>query len=83
MTLYTFPEYFPVAKEMNSNRSLVHYQPAIACSKLTIETLKQGVKMFKVSNKGNRTRPLAYFTSCSSVSIVNFEQVNAGCILRT
>ena len=44
MTLYTFPEYFQVAKGMNSNRSLVHYQPAITCSKLTIETLKQGVK---------------------------------------
>ena len=32
----------------------------VACSKLTIETLEQGV------------------TPCSSVSIVNFEQVNAG-----
>ena len=30
--------------------------------------------MFKVNNKDNRT----YFTLCSSVSIVNFEQVNAG-----
>ena len=38
-------------------------QPAIACSKLTIETLEQGVK---------------YVQTCSSVSIVNFEQVNAG-----
>ena len=31
--------------------------------------------MFKVNNKDNRTRP--YFTPCSSVSIVNFEHVNA------
>ena len=29
--------------------------------------------MFKVNNKDTRT----YFTHCSSVSIVNFEQVNA------
>ena len=36
-------------------------QPAITCSKLTIETIEQGVKY-----------------TCSSVSIVNFEQVNAG-----
>ena len=45
--------------------------------------------MFKVNNKGTRTTPLAsfwcfivnfvwtYFTPCSSVSFVNFEQVNA------
>ena len=43
--------------------------------------------MFKVSNKDNRTTPMAsfwclycqlwtYFTPCSSVSIVNFEHVN-------
>ena len=31
--------------------------------------------MFKVNNTDNRT---TYFTPCSSVSIVNFEQVNAG-----
>ena len=37
-------------------------QPAIACSKLTIETLEQGVK---------------HLTPCSSVSVVNFEQLNA------
>ena len=40
-------------------------QSAFTCSKVTIETLEQGVKMFKVNN----------FTSCSSVSIVNFEHV--------
>ena len=33
--------------------------------------------MFTVNNKGTRTTPLAT-TPCSSVSIVNFEQVNAG-----
>ena len=38
----------------------------IKCSKLTIETLEQGVKYVQVNNKG------------TSVSIVNFEQVNAG-----
>ena len=31
-------------------------QPAIACSKLTINTLEQGVNMFKVNNKDTRTR---------------------------
>ena len=35
--------------------------------------------MFKVNNKDTRTMPLApCFTPCSSVSIVNFEQVNFG-----
>ena len=34
--------------------------------------------MFKVNNKDIRTTPMAYFTPFSSVSIVNFEQVNAG-----
>ena len=45
--------------------------------------------MFKVNNKDTKTTPMAsfwclyrllwtYFTSYSSVSIVNFEQVNAG-----
>ena len=32
--------------------------------------------MFKVNNKDTRTTP--YFTPCFSVSIVNFEQVDAG-----
>ena len=48
-------------------------QPAIT-SKLTIETLEQGVKYVKVNNKDIRTTP----TPCYSVSIVNFEQVTAG-----
>ena len=34
--------------------------------------------MFKVNNKDTRTTPLAYFTPCFSVCIVNFEQVNSG-----
>ena len=38
-------------------------QPASTCSNLIVETLEEGAK---------------YFTPCSSVSIVNFEQVNAG-----
>ena len=32
--------------------------------------------MFKVNNKDTRTTP-SYFTPCSLVSTVNFEQVNA------
>ena len=33
--------------------------------------------MFKVKNRDTRTKPLAYFTACSSVSTVNFKQANA------
>ena len=42
----------------------MYSQLASTCSKLAIETLEEGVKQ--------------HFTICSSVSIVNFEQVNAG-----
>ena len=45
-------------------------QSACTCSKLAIETLEQGV------NKDTRTTAVA-FTPSSSVSIVNFEHVNA------
>ena len=34
-------------------------QTAFTCSKLTIETLEQGVNMFKVNNKDTRTTPLS------------------------
>ena len=38
--------------------------------------------MFKFSNKDNRPTPLAsYCTPYSSVSIVNFEHVNAGWVV--
>ena len=37
--------------------------------------------MFKVKNKDTR-KTSSYFTPCSSVSIVNFEQVNAGWDVR-
>ena len=41
--------------------------------------------MFKVNNKDTRTTAMAtamaYFTLCSNVSIVNFEQVNAGSVI--
>ena len=35
--------------------------PSITCSKLTIETLEQGVKFFKVNTKHTRTTPMASF----------------------
>ena len=55
-------------------------QLAITCSNLTTETLKQGVKCSKLTIKiPERT----YFTHCFSVSIVNFEQANAGWWLGT
>ena len=53
----------------HSNVNADGIQSAITCSKLTIETLDQGVKYVKLTTS---------FTSCSSVSIVNFEQVNSG-----
>ena len=34
--------------------------------------------MFKVNNINSRTKCETYFTPCSSASIVNFDQVNAG-----
>ena len=35
--------------------------------------------MFEINNKDTRTTPMATpFTPCSSISIVKFEQVNAG-----
>ena len=60
-------------------------QPALTCSKLIIETLEQRCGMFKVNNKDTKKTPLAYCIVnfehisllCSSVSIVNFEQINA------
>ena len=36
-------------------------QPAFICSKLTIETVEQGVNMFKVNNKDTGTTPMASF----------------------
>ena len=47
-------------------------QSAIAISKLTIEALEQGVKYLTIKISERRHSP------CSSVSVVNFEQVNAG-----
>ena len=41
-------------------------QPVITCSKLTTETLEQGVKYVQSNNKGTRTTP------------VNFEHVIVG-----
>ena len=56
-------------------------QLAITCLKLTTETLEQGVK--DIQSQQQRHHNDAWlqlktsFTPCSSVSIVNFEQVNA------
>ena len=44
-----------------------------------------GIYLFKVNNKNTRTRcekKNKVVTHCSSVSIVNFEQVNSGCVLN-
>ena len=55
-------------------------QPTITCLKLTIETLEQDVKYVR-SRRGLfwclHCHFLAYFTPCSRVFMVNFEQVNA------
>ena len=47
-------------KEFYESKILKRTQSAFTCSKLTIEALERGV---------------TYFTSCSSISIFNFEQV--------
>ena len=64
-------------------------QQAFTLSKLTKETLEQGVKyrpatlLKRDSNTGVVLVPilltLKYSTPCSHVSFVNLEQVNAGC----
>ena len=38
--------------------------------------------MFKVNNKDTRATPITYFTPCSSVSIVNFENAIANQLHR-
>ena len=65
-------------------------QPVITCSKLTIETLEQGFeicsKLTIKTPKRRHWRGFGFFIVnfehishlCSSVSIVNIEQVNAG-----
>ena len=65
-------------------------QPAITCSKLTMETLEQRCEMcLELTIKQPKRRHWRRFGSfivnfehishlCCSVSIVNFEQVNAG-----
>ena len=60
-------------------------QSAFTSSKLTIETLEKVWNMFKVNIKDTRTTPGVVlililnisFTPCSTVSIANFEHVNA------
>ena len=62
-------------------------QLTFTCSKSTTKTLKKLWNMFKVNNKNTRTTPLTsfscfycwlwtYFTPFSSVSVVDFKQVN-------
>ena len=60
------------------------FQWALTCSKLTIETVEQGVKYVQsqgVKHVGvvlvSLLLTLNIFHTCFSVSIVNFEQVNA------
>ena len=71
------PKNNPMRSKLNGTKTMgafkpflsgVYKQPAITSSKLTMETLEEGVNMFKVNNKDTGTTP------CSSVSIVNFEQ---------
>ena len=38
--------------------------------------------MFKVTNKNTRMTSLTYFTTFSSVSVVDFEQVNVSWVLN-
>ena len=48
-------------------------------------TRARSEKLFKVNNKDTCClywKIWTFFTPCSSVSIVNFEQLNAGCDIR-
>ena len=68
-------------------------QSEITFSKLTIETLQQGVKFFKINGVALVSLLLTlnifhiemanflYFIPCSSVFIVNFEPVNTWWVL--
>ena len=67
----------------NSSSPLEYTKLAIACFKLTIETLEQGVKYVQSEQQRHQNDWLycqlwTYFTPYSKNSIVNFEQVNAG-----
>ena len=53
-------------QKITGKKIKVTTQLAISYSKLTIETLEQSLKYI-----------WTYFTPCSSVSIINFEQENA------
>ena len=57
-------------------------QPAITCSKLTVEALEQRCKICsKLAIKTHiNFEPISHF--CSSVSIANFEQVNVGWAMK-
>ena len=55
---------------------LLAYPANIYLFKVTIETLKKGVKYAQSYNKNTRTTSVTYFASSSSVSIVDFEQLN-------
>ena len=55
-------------------------QANITCLKSTIEAVVKKVwNMFDVNNKNIRKMSLTYFTSSSSVPIIDFEQVNVSC----
>ena len=57
-----------------NNRVLIleYSQPAFICSKLTIETLEEGVKYVKVIDKDTRTTTMASFWYL----YVNFEHIS-------
>ena len=45
----------------NLHTVFVLTQPTFTYSKLTIETLEEGMNMFKVNNKDTRTTPMVWF----------------------
>ena len=60
---------------------LIHSQPSIACSKLTIDTIEQGTRNAWRRSGVFIVNLFTYFTPCSSVSFINFDRVNACLIL--
>ena len=63
----------PIKEYWDYIHKITHAQSVIACSKLTIETLEQGVKCSELTIK----TPERCQRRRSGVFIVNFEQVNA------
>ena len=89
--MHTWEEFLLLEQISNCEKSWP--QPPITCSKLTVETIEQGVKYCQCLDLQSKSigwglydgvvlvsvlLNWTYFTCCSSITIVNFEHVIAG-----